>query len=77
MKTYTKRLYKSSDNKVIFGVMGGLGEYFDVDPVVFRVGYTAFTCFTGVAPGILAYILMAIFMPKMPQIITSKAEEVK
>jgi phage shock protein C len=77
MKTYTKRLYRSTDNKVIFGVMGGLGEYFDVDPVVFRVAYTAFTCFTGVAPGVLAYILMAIFMPKAPSVITAKSETIK
>ncbi len=74
MKTYTKRLYKSSDNKVIAGVMGGLGEYFDIDPVVFRVAYAAFSFFTGIAPGILAYILMAIVMPSAPKVIFEKAE---
>lgn len=74
MKTYEKRLYKSVDNVVIFGVMGGLGEYFDVDPVVFRVGYTAFTFFTGIAPGVFAYIFMAIVMPKKPKVIVEKVE---
>jgi len=74
MKTYNKRLYKSNDNVVIFGVMGGLGEYFDIDPVVFRVAYAAFTFFTGVIPGILAYILMAIVMPKYPKVIVEKVE---
>ncbi len=74
MKTYEKRLYKSEDNKVIAGVMGGLGEYFDIDPVVFRVAYTAFSFFTGIAPGVLAYILMAIVMPHKPKVIFEKAE---
>jgi phage shock protein C len=54
--------------------MGGLGEYFDIDPVVFRVAYAAFTFFTGVIPGILAYILMSIVMPKYPKVIIEKAE---
>lgn len=74
MKTYDKRLYKSEDNKVISGVMGGLGEYFDIDPVLFRVIYTAFTIFTAFFPGILAYILMAIVMPRKPKVIVEKAE---
>jgi phage shock protein PspC (stress-responsive transcriptional regulator) len=64
MKTYDKKLYKSEENKVFFGVLGGLGEYFDIDPVIFRVFYLAFSAFTGVAPGILAYLLMAMVMPK-------------
>jgi len=68
MKTYTKRLYKSKDDKVIFGVMGGLGEYFDIDPVILRAGYTAFSLFTGVFPGVLAYIFMAIIVPKKNKI---------
>jgi len=74
MKTYNKRLYKSQDNKVIFGVMGGLGEYFDVDPVIFRVAYTGFSVFTALVPGIIAYILMAIVMPTEPDVIVEKAE---
>ncbi len=74
MKTYNKRLYKSTDNKVISGVMGGLGEYFDIDPVVFRVAYSAFSFFTGIIPGILAYIIMAIVMPSQPKVIFEQAE---
>ncbi|MEI6660365.1 MAG: PspC domain-containing protein [bacterium] len=68
MKTYTKKLYKSEDNKVFFGVLGGLGEYFDIDPVIFRVFYLAFSAFTGIAPGILAYLVMAMVMPKKSHI---------
>ena len=74
MKTYDKHLYKSTDNKVISGVMGGLGEYFDMDPVVFRVAYTAFSFFTGILPGILAYIVMSVIMPNKPEDVASKID---
>lgn len=74
MKTPNKKLYKSRDNKVIAGVMGGLGDYFDIDPVIFRVAYTGFSVFTALAPGILAYILMAVIMPNKPDVIVEKAE---
>jgi len=61
-----KKLYRSRENKVIFGVMGGLGEYFDLDPVLFRVFYVGISVAVAVVPGIVAYILMAIVMPKKP-----------
>lgn len=63
MKTYNKKLFRSSENKVFGGVMGGFGEYFDIDPVLLRVIYLGFSVFTGVLPGILAYLLMASIMP--------------
>lgn len=66
MKTYNKKLYRSIDNKVIAGIMGGLGEYFDIDPVLFRVIYLIFTIFSGIVPGTLAYLLMILIMPKPP-----------
>lgn len=74
MKTYEKKLYRSNENKIIAGIMGGLGEYFDIDPVIFRVGYLAFSAFTGVMPGVLAYILMMLVVPKKPKVIHVKSE---
>ncbi len=74
MKNNSKRLYKSRDNKVIAGVMGGLGEYFEVDPVLFRVAYIIISVFTAVFPGIIAYIFMAMVMPKKPETVHEKAE---
>jgi len=32
-----KKLYKSDTNKVFAGVIGGIEEYFDIDPVILRV----------------------------------------
>ena len=74
MKTYEKKLYRSEDNKIVSGIMGGLGEYFDIDPVLFRVGYLALSAFTGIAPGVLAYFVMMLIVPKKPKVIHVKAE---
>ncbi len=63
MKTNTKKLYKSKDNKVIWGVIGGIGEYFEVDPVILRVGYILISVFTAIFPGLIAYILIALVIP--------------
>lgn len=61
-----KRLYKSETNKVFAGVMGGLGDYFNIDPVLIRVAYILLDVITGVVPGIIAYFIMAIIVPKPP-----------
>ena len=54
------RLVKSNDKK-IFGVCGGLGNYFDIDPTVLRVAVlVGFLIFGG---GLLLYIILAIAMP--------------
>lgn len=44
--------------------MGGIGEYFDMDPVIFRAGYILLSVFTAFFPGIIAYILMSLIIPK-------------
>ena len=59
----TKRLTKSIEKKV-FGVCGGLAEYFDLDPTLFRVIYFALTFLTSWFPGIIMYFLLALTMPK-------------
>ena len=56
-----KRLLRSRDDRVIAGVAGGLGRYFDVDPVIFRIGLAVSILFGGV--GIVAYLAAAIFVP--------------
>ncbi len=74
MKTYTRKLYKSRENRVVAGVMGGLGEYFDIDPVLFRVVFVAFSVFTAIFPGVLAYIFMALVMPEQPPVVHEEAK---
>ncbi|MFH1373962.1 MAG: PspC domain-containing protein [bacterium] len=59
-----KRLYRSTTSKIIGGVCGGLGEYFDVDPVLVRVITVLLFLATGF--GILAYIIAWIIIPMRP-----------
>lgn len=58
-----KKLYRSRNNRMIFGVCGGIGEYFDVDPTLVRLVWLLFT-FWG--PGILAYLIAWIIIPEEP-----------
>jgi len=61
-----KKLYRSNTNKIFAGVFGGLGEYFNVDPVVLRFFWIVIVVFTGFAPGIIAYILAIFIIPPKP-----------
>ena len=56
-----KQLCKSSANKKIAGVCGGIGEYFDIDPTLVRLGFVALSFMFG--GGLVVYILAAIIMP--------------
>lgn len=57
-----KRLYKSSSNKMICGVCGGLGEYLNVDPTIIRLAAVLLTIFS-LSTFIIVYIIAAIIMP--------------
>lgn len=57
------RLRRSPDDKVIAGVCGGLGEYFDVDPVWFRVAFVALV-FAGAGGGFILYLIAWIAIPE-------------
>lgn len=56
-----KRLYKSSTNRVLCGVCGGLGEYFNIDPTIIRLILVLLGCS---GSGIVAYVVAAIIMPE-------------
>ena len=51
----TKRLYKSSTNRVLCGVCGGIGEYLNIDPTIIRLLCLLLVC--GVGSGLLIYIV--------------------
>lgn len=59
-----RKLYRSDVNKVIAGVCGGLGEYFNIDPVLVRLAFVIIV-FAGGA-GILGYVLAWIIIPRRP-----------
>ena len=64
-KEKAKRLYKSSDNRILFGVCGGIGEYFNIDPVIVRLLWLLF--FLSLGSGLLAYIIAVIVIPAPPE----------
>ena len=59
-----KKLYKSNTNKVIDGVCGGIGEYFNIDPTLVRLAWVVFCALGG--SGLLTYIIMALIIPRQP-----------
>lgn len=59
-----KRLYRSLNNSIIGGVCGGLGDYFNTDPVIFRVIF-AVAFFAG-GSGLLAYVVFWVITPVQP-----------
>jgi len=56
-----KKLRKSSTDRKICGVCGGIAEYFNWDPTLVRIGWIIF-CLAG-GSGVVAYIITAIIMP--------------
>ncbi len=61
-----KKLYRSSDNKIIAGILGGIAEYLEIDPVVMRLVFVLLTCITGFFPGLVFYFISLIIVPKRP-----------
>ena len=60
-----KKLYKSNTDKKLFGVCGGLAEYFGVDATVVRLILILAIFFAGC--GLLAYFIAALIMPNKPE----------
>ena len=60
--TQVKRLERSSQNKMIAGVCGGLGRYFDLNPTVFRLGVIVLTLLGGA--GVLVYVAAILVVPR-------------
>jgi len=60
----TKKLYRSRKNKMIAGVCAGLGDYFELDPTLIRLGAVLMVVLAGA--GILAYIVGWIIIPLEP-----------
>ena len=59
------RLYRSETNKVIAGVCGGLGEYFNIDPTIIRILFILFAFLHG--SGLIVYIIMWVLVPTESQ----------
>jgi phage shock protein C len=58
-----KRLYRSEKNRMIAGICGGIGEYFDIDPTLVRIIYVIVSVFSIAFPGILVYLILWAIIP--------------
>ncbi len=59
------KLTKSSHDRMVAGVCGGIANYLGWDPTLVRVGYVVLSLFLAGFPGLLVYIILAIVMPDL------------
>lgn len=59
-----KKLYRSREDRMIFGLCGGLGRYFEIDSNLVRVIFVLISIAGGA--GIIAYVLMSLIVPLAP-----------
>ena len=59
-----KRLYRNKENRVFAGIIGGLGEYFEVDPVILRLLWLVILIATGILPGVIVYLAAIFIVPE-------------
>ncbi len=66
-KQEQKRLFRSTTNKTISGIFGGIGEYYNIDATILRLAWILITVFSGFVPGILAYVIAIFVVPERIQ----------
>ena len=57
-----RRLHLSSTDRKLAGVCGGLGEWLEIDPVLFRVAFIVLALIGGL--GILVYVVLWLLIPR-------------
>ena len=60
----SRKLYRSTSNRQLAGVCGGLAEYFNLDPTLIRVLFVILAVLGG--SGVILYIALWIIIPKAP-----------
>lgn len=68
-----RKLYKSNNDAILAGVIGGVGEYTNIDPTVLRLVYIVLAVMTGIFPCIMAYGIAVLIIPKQPLVKTTEA----
>jgi phage shock protein C len=64
MPDVSRPLRRSRTNRQIAGVMGGLAEYFGIDPTLLRVIYVVGSIVSAAFPGLLVYLLLWLLIPE-------------
>ena len=61
-----KKLYRSSTDRQVAGVFGGLGAYLHINSNLLRVVYAIVSVLTGLFPGVVLYLMMVVIIPPEP-----------
>ena len=56
-----KRLYRSTNDKLLCGVCGGIADYFNIDPSIVRLAWIVFSAMGGA--GVAAYVIASVIIP--------------
>ena len=59
-----KKFTRSSKDKKLAGVCGGIAKYVQMDATIIRLIVAIGTFLTGCVPGIICYLIMALIMPE-------------
>ena len=65
MTTEKKKLYRSRNDRMLAGVCGGLGKYFEIDTTLIRLVFVVAAILGG--HGVLAYLICLILIPLEPE----------
>lgn len=65
--TVQKRLYRSVTDRKIFGICGGVADYFDIDPTIVRLALVLLCFITAFIPVTLGYVISALIVPDAPR----------
>ncbi len=72
-----KKLYRSDENRIWKGILGGIGEYMGVDPVIVRIVFVLLLLVTGVFPFAILYIIAIFIVPNRPSTEPREAEVIR
>lgn len=64
MNTENKPLRRTRENRMIAGVLGGLGAHYGIDPVKLRIVFVLVSLFSAAFPGILVYLVLWFLIPE-------------
>jgi phage shock protein PspC (stress-responsive transcriptional regulator) len=64
MAATSSRLYRSSSDRIIAGVCGGIAEWLGWSPTMVRILYVVVSVLSVAFPGILVYLILWLVMPK-------------
>ena len=71
----TRRILRSRNERMIAGVAGGLATYFNIDPLIVRLGFALLSMFNGI--GIMLYLLLWLLLPNEDSIAADSRGQVR